>query len=290
MSWNIDGGMIEKGQGTSEVLVNWSGIGNHNIQVNESSTTQDHICFGESDTKEIIVYKDSANVRIDVVTTEEINDNNTLIKWVLNDPNKVLQEMILYRRSQNQSWEPLKILGPKNGSFKDSSLETESNIYEYKIESLNGCNEEVISNTHNSILLNGNSNEEIGEINLNWNPYSGWINEVARYEILRRLENTGEFEVIETVGNQVNSINMLNAAEGFKHELRIRSVSFNDQIYSYSNVLLFEFEHVIIIPNVFTPNNDGINDTFKIPKIELYEQSQLTVFNRSGKQVFQKTN
>lgn len=83
---------------------------------------------------------------------------------------------------------------------------------------------------------------------------------------------------------------MSNAVDGFKHEIRIRAVSPNDQVYSYSNVQLFEFEHIIVVPNVFTPNRDGINDTFTIPKIELYEQNQLTVFNRSGKQVFQKVN
>jgi gliding motility-associated-like protein len=289
-SWNINGGTIETGQGTGEILVNWSGIGKHSIQVNESSTTQDYICFGESDTEEVVVYKDSANLKIDVVTIDENNDHNTLIKWVLNNPNKVLQQMVLYRKSQEQPWEVLRTLDPKNGNLKDSNLETETTIYEYKIESLNGCDEVVISSTHNTIVLNGDSKEETGEINLTWNAYNGWPDAVARYEILRRLEGSGEFETIENVGNKVNSINMSNAVDGFKHEIRIRAVSPNGQVYSYSNVLLFEFEHIIVVPNVFTPNRDGINDTFIIPKIELYEQNQLTVFNRSGKQVFQKVN
>lgn len=44
----------------------------------------------------------------------------------------------------------------------------------------------------------------------------------------------------------------------------------------------------IIIPNVFTPNGDGLNDTFEIPGLELYEANQLTILNRWGGTVYDK--
>lgn len=44
----------------------------------------------------------------------------------------------------------------------------------------------------------------------------------------------------------------------------------------------------IIIPNVFTPNGDGLNDTFKIPGLELYEANELTILNRWGGTVYDK--
>jgi uncharacterized repeat protein (TIGR01451 family)/gliding motility-associated-like protein len=44
----------------------------------------------------------------------------------------------------------------------------------------------------------------------------------------------------------------------------------------------------IIIPNVFTPNGDGLNDTFKIPGLELYEANELTIVNRWGGTVYDK--
>lgn len=44
----------------------------------------------------------------------------------------------------------------------------------------------------------------------------------------------------------------------------------------------------IIIPNVFTPNADGLNDTFEIPGLELYEANELTILNRWGGTVYNK--
>ena len=45
-----------------------------------------------------------------------------------------------------------------------------------------------------------------------------------------------------------------------------------------------------IIPNIFTPNNDGKNDVFKITGLEGYPGSQLIVFNRWGNEVYKADN
>lgn len=44
----------------------------------------------------------------------------------------------------------------------------------------------------------------------------------------------------------------------------------------------------IIIPNVFTPNGDGLNDTFEIPGLGYYEANELTILNRWGGTVYEK--
>jgi len=46
----------------------------------------------------------------------------------------------------------------------------------------------------------------------------------------------------------------------------------------------------ITIPNVFTPNSDGINDFFVIDGIEFVPDCQLIIFNRWGKKVFESNN
>ncbi len=42
----------------------------------------------------------------------------------------------------------------------------------------------------------------------------------------------------------------------------------------------------IAIPNSFSPNNDGINDTWDMPFMQAFEQAEVRVFTRSGQVVF----
>jgi len=46
----------------------------------------------------------------------------------------------------------------------------------------------------------------------------------------------------------------------------------------------------IKIPNVFTPNGDGVNDIFEIRGIDKYAENRLTIVNRWGNMVYQKNN
>jgi len=43
------------------------------------------------------------------------------------------------------------------------------------------------------------------------------------------------------------------------------------------------------IPNAFTPNGDGINDTWGIPYLNLYKNCDVRIFNRFGQLIFHST-
>ncbi|NVO01432.1 MAG: gliding motility-associated C-terminal domain-containing protein [Bacteroidetes bacterium] len=46
----------------------------------------------------------------------------------------------------------------------------------------------------------------------------------------------------------------------------------------------------LIVPNVITPNNDAYNDNFVVKNLEFYPNSQLSIFNRWGKIIYETDN
>ncbi|MDD2385542.1 MAG: gliding motility-associated C-terminal domain-containing protein [Bacteroidales bacterium] len=61
----------------------------------------------------------------------------------------------------------------------------------------------------------------------------------------------------------------------------------NQCIYELRSVMIEDIdEDCIKIPNAFTPNTDGINDTWIIENIEMFPDAYINVFNRWGQQLF----
>lgn len=43
------------------------------------------------------------------------------------------------------------------------------------------------------------------------------------------------------------------------------------------------------VPNLFTPNGDGVNDVFEIRGLDKFAQNELIIVNRWGNEVFHRT-
>jgi gliding motility-associated-like protein len=63
-----------------------------------------------------------------------------------------------------------------------------------------------------------------------------------------------------------------------------------DKIYRADTVTANVLSCELVIPNGFSPNNDGIQDTWRIKCIENYPNARVEVFNRWGNLVFNKEN
>jgi gliding motility-associated-like protein len=46
----------------------------------------------------------------------------------------------------------------------------------------------------------------------------------------------------------------------------------------------------LFIPNAFSPNGDGLNDTWNIPAMILYPDAVVTIFNRYGEIIYETKN
>ncbi len=59
---------------------------------------------------------------------------------------------------------------------------------------------------------------------------------------------------------------------------------------TYSDTMFVKVYKNIFVPNAFSPNGDGINDTWNIPALATYSYFQVAVYNRYGQLVFQTNN
>ncbi len=61
--------------------------------------------------------------------------------------------------------------------------------------------------------------------------------------------------------------------------------------YIASNLEILTIERIIVVPNAFTPNNDGLNDVLKIiHNSTITSINYYKIFDRSGKQIFETRN
>jgi gliding motility-associated-like protein/uncharacterized repeat protein (TIGR01451 family) len=65
----------------------------------------------------------------------------------------------------------------------------------------------------------------------------------------------------------------------------LTATSANNCFIAFDNVSVKVYEKVVI-PNTFTPNGDGVNDTWDIIALSSYQNSEIKIFNRYGVNVF----
>jgi gliding motility-associated-like protein len=75
---------------------------------------------------------------------------------------------------------------------------------------------------------------------------------------------------------------------GFMDKALFRLKASNDKAISYSNTLEVPLKSSLIFPNTFSPNDDGINDTFyPLGAIKRISNYSMTIYNRWGEVLFE---
>ena len=182
-------------------------------------------------------------------------------------------------------------------SHSDLSVNAGTNSYLYIINAMDSCGHVITSsNADTTILLKGNIAPNL-DINLSWNDYGSWLGNVDHYDIYCAVDGiwistpigastTNSFTV--DVAPYTNS----KGAFSFKviaYEGAGDTLGFTDS--SASNVAnVYEYPK-ILIPNAFTPNDDGLNDIFK-PLLGFIDFSSYSfrIFDRTGTPIIITTN
>jgi gliding motility-associated-like protein len=125
---------------------------------------------------------------------------------------------------------------------------------------------------------------------LSWTSYLGWSDHIEQYEIWYGKDDESQMMMVASFKPDQYTWSNNWGADAFDHRYRVRALHSTFPFESWSNELMLSFNHAVEIPNVFTPNGDGINDTFSFANIELFHENELQVFDRYGKEVFARTN
>ncbi|MBR5982921.1 MAG: gliding motility-associated C-terminal domain-containing protein, partial [Bacteroidales bacterium] len=72
----------------------------------------------------------------------------------------------------------------------------------------------------------------------------------------------------------------------YSGEYRVNIVDANNCSYYVDTKLENSYDDCVRIPNVFTPNGDGVNDEWEIGNIDMFPNAKIYVYNRWGQLVF----
>ena len=181
-------------------------------------------------------------------------------------------------------------------SFLDNMTNVHKNSYSYRVKVVDRCGYTgPVSNIGKSILLNGSVNNDIRQ--MNWTAYKLWDNGVKNYKIQLQQEDGTFIDIAtnspqDTLFSDSTTYSNPDFPTCYKvFALQNLNVQMNNDT-SVSNTICLNLPSRLFVPDVFTPNNDKLNETFKPVGLSLEgDISELKydfrIYNRWGELLFE---
>lgn len=220
-----------------------------------------------------------------------VEGNNISVSFTI-DPSSEIKKYRLERSEQNGAWSPL------DEFYSDSYAITYSDdqiipgkIYLYKLSALNGCNEPVVtSNSTKNIKLTANYIDDM--IQLNWNYPQRLSGSMLEYIIFgdtgdgyMDLNSVSDTTLLMRSADIIYNVNKDEICFLIKASESANPYGINSIISS--SVACLDLPVIINVPNIFTPDNDLVNDHF-FPVISFTPAEYLIIItDRQGKTLFE---
>ena len=221
--------------------------------------------------------------------------NNTSIEIIWSKYTENFQDAYFYRYDVYRSLTPGfsydsigTTLDIDDTTFTDLAVTVVDTPYNYMIKMILDPDLQLapVSDTIQSILLNGTQNQaDTGIIDVFWTNYWGWSS--AIYELLESID-LGPWDRVAVISDQITTYAYNKSLLANSYRLMTRSTESASELVTESNWIEFVIP-VKIVPNIITPNGDGVNDFFLVNEQLLYAPIHLIVFNRWGVMVFEDT-
>jgi len=200
-----------------------------------------------------------------------VNQENKISLSFTVDPASEIDHFLLEKKTQPESaYQQAALLISVNGkvTFNDNNGDVKKINY-YRLSAINNCSIPIISsNISSNIVLSAELVNDL--VILSWNNYREWLGNISTY-ILFADPGTGFAEKASLSPSdtvyQLNYKDIMYAVSGDKVCFQIEAVensnpnSINGQSTSAS--VCITPPEVITVPNLFTPDNDMLNDYFR---------------------------
>jgi len=287
-NWIAEKGEVKLGQGTNKVLVDWQGDGKHRLSVEETSTTIDTICFGASEPLIVDILNDSLKIKLEQVSFDQ--DNKLVIHYFSDKLRNYDHSLFLI--IQNKSGETLKELNMYREFdgvlfYSPNTAELSAGLISLKV--INSCHETFYSNPLQTIFLRGILSESGNSILLNWNINRFWENDRLEHEVWYS-ENGLDNWVLFANGKPGTEFDFPLNGLSLTYYFRIKEINRDKNLVTWSNKIEFHIIGDLTIPDVFTPNGDGINDGLEIENIRFHPFQKIIIYDRYGQVIYECNN
>jgi len=242
------------------------------------------IAMDEFDTL-VVNVDDCVNLVMELENVTVINDNHPQVQWSVDTTTffkDQFERYVILR--EDLGWQPVGYVFNPDKLFYDdySATFVDNQSYNYKVYMVyNSFDMDTTRDVH-SILLQTDGNCDT--LCFNWNSYNGW--DSTQYDIMVMV-NGGWKKLLSSPITDTTYCGYFDTLQVGNNIFKV--VTTNGVDTSESNyATCFQPEPpIIVVPNVMTPNGDGMNDIFEIRYIDLYDVKKLTIYNRWGTIVYQ---
>ena len=271
----------------------------------DNFTTDDDYCFVVRANLEDATYSTSNKVCVstkmqnppewinaDFATVNE--ENNISLSFTV-DPLSEITKFVLERKTGSSgTFSEIARMESGNGSvtYTDGQADTKVINY-YRLSAVNSCNiPAAFSNLASNMVLSLERTDY--DFNLSWNSYKDWMGTISSY---RLYINSGvgfeERRILPPADSTItlNYQELMYEVAGDKICFYIvaseASNPYGIKGESHSSEVCTTPTEIITVPNVFTPDNDLLNDLFR-PRLSFTPSGyQLIISNRQGDTVFE---
>ncbi len=198
-------------------------------------------------------------------------------------------DMVEYRyyksTSLNGAYQLLQSTSPAVNSIKDNNVSIDDQSYCYYMTWKDLCNKESDPSQKVCSILVSSSVSEI-----DWTPQSSFSLATDYYRVNKVDPNTGT--TLKTLADNLKNVYTYNTiglpdSEGQEIYFQIEAKPISGGITqnTHSNIVRIYRPSLLLNPDAFTPNNDGVNDKFIIYG-RFIQKLKMTIYDRWGSVVF----